>query len=97
MSTGKFFQVVKDAETKKRELGFEYQILGFLNKETNRKDNQYAKTMLSEQAGIDMMDATLRDLKLFTTPSLFDSILDTKEGRDRFEPFFNEVCKKLKL
>jgi len=97
MSTGKFFQVVKDAEAKKLELGFEYKILGFLNKETNRKDNQYAKTMLSDQAGIDMLDASLRDLILFTAPSLFDSILDTKDGRERFEPFFNEVCKKLKL
>lgn len=97
MSTSKFFQVVKDAEVKKKELGFNYQILGFLNKETNRKDNQYAKQMLSDQAGIEMLDASLRDLKLFTAPSLFDSILDTKEGRDRFEPFFKEVCKKLKL
>jgi chromosome partitioning protein len=97
MSTGKFFQVVKDAEMKKKELGFDYKIIGFLNKETNRKDNQHAKMILGQEGGIPMMKTTLRDLKLFTAPSLFDSLLDTKEGRERFEPFFNEVIEELEI
>ena len=94
MSTARFFKIVQDAATKKRELEFEFQILGFLNRETNRKDNQEAKVVLSENMNIPMMKASLRELKLFTSPSLFQSILDSKEGKARFEPFFNEFCNR---
>ena len=55
-----------------------------------------AKTMVSKM-GLPVLAANLKDLKLFTSPSLFESILDTAEGRRRFEPYFNEVCKKLKI
>lgn len=97
MSTSRFFKIVQDAADKKKELGFDFKVLGFLNRETNRRDNQEAKEVLATNMNIPMMDASLRELKLFTSPSLFESILDTKEGRDRFEPFFNEFCKQLKI
>lgn len=96
MSTGNFFQIVKEAEETKKELDFEFSIFGFINKENNRKDNTKAKEIL-EGAGIPMMDNSLRDLKLFTAPSCFESILDSKEGKKRFEPFFEEVIQKLKI
>lgn len=97
MSTSKFFKIVQDAATKKQELGFDFEVLGFLNRETNRRDNQEAKDALKNAFGIPMMESSLRELKLFTNPSLFESILDTKAGRERFEPFFQEFCKRLKI
>ncbi|MEM6359978.1 MAG: ParA family protein [Bacteroidota bacterium] len=95
-STANFFKVVMEAKAKKIEMGFPFEVFGFLNKESNRKDHQEAKEVL-KRAGIDMLESTLRDLKIFTTPSLFECILDTKEGKRRFEPFYNEVTKKLKI
>jgi len=96
-STIDFYRIAKDAETHRKKLDFDCQVLGFINKETNRKDNQEAKEILSEAIGMPMVDASIRDLKLFTTPSLHESLLDTKEGRGRFEGFFNEVIQKLKI
>lgn len=96
-STVDFYRIAKDAETVRKKNDMKCQVLGFINKENQRKDNKEAKQILSEQVGMPMLEATLRDLKLFTTPSLFESILDTGEGRRRFEPFFYEVTKKLKL
>lgn len=96
-STVDFYQIAKDAETVRKKNDMKCTVLGFINKENQRKDNQEAKGILAEQVGMPMLEATLRDLKLFTTPSLFESILDTSEGRRRFEPFFKEVIKKLKL
>jgi len=97
MSTQAFYRIIQDAKNKRDELGFPFSVFGFVNRETNLKDNQEAKQLLSEQLKIPMLDNALRDLKLFKTPSLFESMLGTKEGRRRFEPFFQEVSKKLKL
>lgn len=96
-STVDFYRIAQDAETIRKKNDMNCQVFGFINKENQRKDNQEAKAILSEQVGMNMLDATLRDLKLFTTPSLFESLLDSAEGRKRFEPFFKEVVKKLKL
>lgn len=96
-STVDFFKIAKDAEAIRKKNDMACTVLGFINKENQRKDNQEAKEILSEQVGMTMLDNSLRDLKLFTEPSLFESILDTKEGQRRFEGFFNEVVKKLKL
>lgn len=97
MSTSQFFNIIQDAQSKKEELGFDFQVLGFLNRETNRTDNKAAKAALHEVYKIPMMENALRELKLFTSPSLFECILDTKEGRERFKPFFNEFCEHLKI
>jgi hypothetical protein len=40
------------------------------------------------------MDAALNDLKVFTRPSIYRSVMDTAEGERRFRPFFNEFCSK---
>ncbi|MFK7979429.1 MAG: ParA family protein [Saprospiraceae bacterium] len=96
-STVDFYRIAKDAETIRQKNDMSCQVFGFINKENQRKDNQEAKAILSERVGMDMLDHSLRDLKLFTEPSLFESILDSKEGTRRFESFFKEVCKKLKL
>lgn len=97
MSTQSFFKIIQDAANKRQELDFPFTSFGFVNRETNLKDNQEARDLLSNVLKIPMLDTALRDLKIFKTPSLFQSILATAEGKRRFEPFFNEVCKKLKL
>lgn len=97
MSTQKFWTIIQDAQNKRHELGFPFQAFGFINQESILKDNKDAKTLLNDVLKIPMLDSSLRDLKLFKTPSLFKSILDTAEGKRRFEPFFQETVKKLKL
>lgn len=96
-STAQFYNLVEDAKKEKEKLGYSYDVYGFLNRETNRKDHQEAKMLLKDKLSMNMLQASLRDLKIFTTPSLYESVLDTKEGRARFEPFFNEIVDKLKL
>lgn len=96
-STVDFYKIAKDAETVRKKNDMDCTVFGFINKENQRKDNQEAKELLVEAVGMPMLESTLRDLKLFTTPSLFESILDTSEGRNRFEPFFKEICKNLNL
>lgn len=97
MSTQAFYKIIQDAANKRKELGFPFTTFGFVNRETNLKDNQEAKELLNDVLKIPMLDTALRDLKIFKTPSLFQSLLETAEGRRRFEPFFKEVIKKLKL
>lgn len=97
MSTQSFYEIVKDAEAKKKELDYDYTIYAFMNRVNTRSDNYEAKEIVRSKLNIPMLDEEIRDLKLFTTPSLFASILDSKKGKERFEPFFNEVIKKLKI
>lgn len=97
MSTQAFYKIIQDAANKRQELGFPFQAVGFVNRETNLKDNQEAKELLTDILKIPMLKTSLRDLKIFKTPSLFQSVLDTAEGKRRFEPFFKEVTKKFKL
>lgn len=96
LSTRTFVAYMQEAKEFREKLDFPFTYLGFINRDNRRTDNQTAKEMM-EGIGIPVMDASLKDLKLFTSPSLFESILDTAEGKRRFEPFFKEVCKKLKL
>jgi len=97
MSTKDFYSIVQDASNKKKEMGYEYTVFAFMNRVGSRKDNTTAKELLEDKLGIPVMNNVIKDLKIFTTPSLFESILDTKEGRNRFEPFYKEVISKLKI
>lgn len=97
MSTKDFYGIVQDAAKKKQELGFDYKVFAFMNRVSSRKDNQTAKALIGEQLGIPILDNVLKDLKLFTTPSLFESILESKEGKNRFQAFYDEVINKLNI
>lgn len=96
ISTQQFAEYMKEAKDFRKGLEFDFQYYGFINRDNRRKDNETAKTMV-QKMGLPVLASNLKDLKLFTSPSLFESILDTAEGRRRFGPFFNEVCKKLKI
>ena len=97
MSTNDFYQIVLDASNKKQELKFDYKVFAFMNRVSSRKDNQTAKDLIGDKLEIPILDTVIKDLKLFTTPSLFESILDSKEGKNRFEAFYKEVITKLKI
>lgn len=96
LSTSTFISYMKEVKEYRKELDYEFDYYGFVNKDNRRKDNEMAKEMV-QQMGLPVLKNNLKDLKLFTSPSLFESILDNAEGRRRFEPFFKEVCKKLKI
>ena len=96
LSTNTFIGYMQEVKEYRKELEYDFEFYGFVNKDNRRKDNEMAKDVV-QQMGLPVLDNNLKDLKLFTSPSLFESIMDTAEGRRRFEPFFKEVCKKLKI
>ena len=87
---------MQEVKEYRKELDYDFGFYGFVNKDNRRKDNEMAKEVV-QQMGLPVLENNLKDLKLFTSPSLFESILDSAEGRRRFEPFFKEVCKTLKI
>ena len=96
LSTRTFAAYMQEAKEFREKLDFPFTFYGFINRDNRRKDNQNAKDMMGG-IGIPVLDSSLKDLKVFTSPSLFESILDNKDGRGRFEPFYKEVCTKLNL
>jgi len=84
LSTNNFSSLVKEAAEEKKNLDFDYRYFGFINRDNQRKDNEQARKVLENRVGLPMLETSLK-------------ILDTAEGRRRFEPFFNEVLKKLKI
>lgn len=96
LSTIDFIDFLKDLKADKKQDGLKFDFQGFINKNNSRKDNVFASDLMKEN-GLKMFDSSLKDLKLFTVPSLFNSILETKEGRRRFEPFYNEFKTTFKI
>jgi len=95
ISTKQFAKYMDDVKQFRKELDYDFQYFGFLNKDNRRTDNREARKAV-ERMGLPLFSSSLKDLKLFTSPSLFDSILDREEGKRRFRPFYKEVCKHLK-
>ena len=96
LSTRSFGAYMQEAKEFREKLDFPFDYYGFINRDNRRKDNDNARNMM-RGIGIPVLDSSLKDLKIFTSPSLFESVLDTAEGKRRFEAFFNEFCKKFKL
>jgi hypothetical protein len=46
---------------------------------------------------VPMFDNALSDVKVLSKPYTYETVLGSKEGTTRFEPFFNEFLKKFKL
>ena len=96
LSTKDFVKTLKGIEAFKKEREIPFHYVGFLNKKNRRKENDEAiDFMISE--GVPMMKNTLSDVKLFTTPSVYESIMESKEGKERFSPFFKEFIKTCKI
>ncbi len=96
VSTMVFVRMVKEIATFKHENGIPFQYYGFINRRGARKDNAFAAEYMAE-TGLKMFDTQLNDLKVFATPSVYFSVLETADGRRRFESFFTEFCKRFKI
>lgn len=96
LSSLDFLKLLKRIREFEQKQGYDLNFHGFINRRNQRSENREAEEVLREQ-GLPMFDSSLSDLKILTYPSFYTSIMDTKEGRRRFEPFFNEFCTKFKI
>lgn len=96
LATQEFLEVLEECKNFKTEMKEDFISYGFINRRNLRKSNEEAETVL-KKAGLKMFSNSLSDLKIFTTPSIFKSPLQTAEGLRRFELFFKEFCRKFKV
>ena len=96
LSTSDFVDIVKDTADYKEEMEEDFKFYGFINRRNLRKSNELAEKAMKKQ-GLKMFKHSISDLKIFTHPSFFASILDYAEGQRRFEDFFKEFTRKFKL
>ena len=96
MATIDFLRITHQMQADQKKDGYKCIVHGFINRHNQRKDNVTASEIL-EKNGLKMFDSHLSDLKIFTSPDLEQSTLDTAEGRRRFEPFYLEFIQKYHL
>ncbi len=96
LSSVDFLRIVEEAAEFKQEIGEELHYYGFINRRNQRKNNELAEEAMKEQ-GLKMFKNSLNDLKIYTLPSFFTSIMETAEGQRRLEDFFYEFCRKYKF
>lgn len=93
LSMKKFISSIKAIAEFKEENGMEFNYYAIMNKFSRLKENATTKEILSQD--IVFFENNLSNLKLFRNPSTYTSILSTKKGRARFEPFFEEFLTKV--
>ncbi len=96
LSSQDFAEILKEASNDKQDMGDDFKYYGFINRRNQRKSNETAEKNM-KKGGLKMFKHSLPDLKIFTHPSFYKSILESAEGERRFEPFFKEFCRKFKL
>jgi chromosome partitioning protein len=96
LSTLDFIEIIKQIAKERKSLDFEFTYASFINRRNRRKDNEIAENFLKEQ-NLKVFNNSLNDLKVLSNPSLYNSILDSKVGKERFEQFYKEFCKIYKI
>ena len=96
LSTSEFLAIVEETAEYKEELGEDFKYYGFINRRNQRKDNDEAERFMKKQ-GLKMFKHSMYDLKLFITPSFYNSIMNYAEGERRFTDFYKEFCRKFRL
>ena len=96
LSSQDFAEILEEAADDKAEMGEELKYYGFINRRNQRKSNEIAEKAM-KKGGLKMFKNSLPDLKIFTHPSFYKSILESAEGERRFERFFKEFCRKFKV
>lgn len=96
LSTRDFIKLVQEIDEYKKGKNIPFKYKGFLNKRNRRKENAEAITFM-EDLGVSMFEHALSDVKLFTTPSVYESLLATKDGKERFGGFYNEFVNSFNL
>lgn len=95
-STIEFLNIVEEAAKDKQEMGEELKYYGFINRRNLRKFNDEAELIMRKNK-LKMFKNSLHDLRIFTNPSFYTSILETAEGERRFSDFYKEFCRKFKI
>lgn len=96
LSTQKFVKLLEELAINKKEKGYDFSYFGFLNKRNLRKENAEAIEFMKEM-NVPMLENSLSDVKALSRSFTFESIMASKEGRERFEPLFNEFVSKFEL
>ena len=96
LSTTQFVQLVKGIAENKKKNDHDFSYYGFLNKRNQRRENDEAVDFM-ETLGVPMFKSSLSDVKALSRPYTFESVLDSAEGKRRFEPFFKEFLKKFEI
>jgi len=96
LSSQDFAEILQETNNDKQDMGDEFRFYGFINRRNQRKSNEIAETTM-KKGGLKMFKNSLPDLKIFTHPSFYKSIMESVEGTRRFEDFYNEFCRKFKV
>ena len=96
LSSQDFADILEEAANDKQDMGESFTYYGFINRRNQRKSNEIAEKDM-KKGGLKMFKNSLPDLKIFTHPSFYKSILESAEGERRFESFYKEFCRKFKL
>ena len=96
LSSFDFLSVLEEASNDKQDMDESLKYFGFINRRNQRKSNEEAEESMKKE-GMKMFTNSLSDLKIFTSPSFYSSILNSKEGERRFGPFYEEFKKKFKI
>ena len=89
----RFIDIVKNIHEFRKSKELDFTFFGFLNMEFNSNDNKNALPFMEKQ-GIPTFENSLRRVTALKRISTYESILATKEGKTRFEAFFNEFLEK---
>lgn len=96
LATLPFLDGIKDVVAKRKEFEFETKLYGFLSLATRRAYTNDTRDFFIKQ-GLDMFENRIDNVKVFSRLSLASSIMETKEGRNRFEPFYKEFLTKFEI
>ena len=96
LSTKDFVNILEEAVEYKKEMDMDLKCYGFINRRNLRKSNEEAEAAMKKR-GLKMFKHSLHDLKIYTTPSFYNSILEYAEGERRFLNFYKEFTRKFKL
>ena len=96
LSTINFVKLVQELAERKKSRGLDFTYYGFLNKKNQRKENREAIEFM-KGLNVPMFESALSDVKALARPYTYESVMDSSQGRERFEPFFNEFIEKFEL
>ena len=96
LSSFDFLTLLEEAKNDKQDMDEPLSYYGFINRRNQRKSNEEAEEAMKKE-GMKMFNNSLPDLKIFTRPSFYTSILDSAEGERRFRDFYEEFKKKFKV
>ncbi|MEO1627218.1 MAG: ParA family protein, partial [Bacteroidota bacterium] len=96
LSTSDFVDIIQETAAFKKEMDAPFKFYGFINRRNQRKSNDEAEAIMKKRK-LKMFKHSLADLKIFTTPSFYTSVMDYAEGERRFSDFYKEFVRKFKV